>query len=139
MHCYFSPLAALPSITNNAQESVGIDSVTLSWEIKGDTNEDYHFEIVVKEYDQALNPNIKGEQSEASKGLRRATVSKLKSGTTYSATIQAVLTETNVGLVSTSTVFTTSKFSFHVILADKTSYNINFFIIKLILSDAYLI
>ena len=85
--------------------------MTLAWQVKGDTSESYQFVVEVKEFDVAKNPNIKGIEKEFNQDTTRTTISDLKSGTTYSATIRAVdLDKSNYGGSSTSVVFTTSKF-----------------------------
>ena len=77
--------------------------------MKGDTSGSYQFVVEVKEFDVAKNPNIKGIEKEINQDTTRTTVSDLKSGTTYSATIRAVdLDKENYGGPSTSSVFTTS-------------------------------
>lgn len=77
--------------------------------MKGDTSGSYQFVVEVKEFDVAQNPNIKGIEKEINQDTTRTTISDLKSGTTYSATVKAVdFDKTNYGGSSTSIVFTTS-------------------------------
>jgi hypothetical protein len=101
----------LPTIYQPLQESVGKDRVTLSWQARGNTGAEYKFVITVKEYAVAKNPNIKGIEREINKNYNRATITELMSGTTYAATIRtADLSDSSLGGLSTTVVFTTSKY-----------------------------
>lgn len=100
----------MPTIYQPIQESVGKDRVTLSWKARGNIYGDYKFVVTVKEYAVAANPNIKGVERDINKNSMRATITDLKSGTTYAASIRATdLSDSSDGGSSTVVVFTTSK------------------------------
>lgn len=100
----------MPVVVNPVSESVGLDTVTLTWNLKGGDDEEYQIDVVVKEYHQAENPNIKGEDITLQKGSTRATVTNLKSGTTYAAIIRP-MSSSDTGSDSVRVVFTTGNMS----------------------------
>ena len=81
---------ALPTIYQPLQEDVQKDRVTLAWSVRGDTSDNYQFVVNVKTYENSQNPNIKGILREINKAYTRTTITELKSGTTYAATIKAI-------------------------------------------------
>ena len=76
----------------------------MKWEVKGG-NDDYQFEIIVKEFYQASNHNIRGQQIRLRKSERKANIDGLKSGTAYSATVYPI-SSGNTGK-STKSIFPT--------------------------------